>query len=217
MDTVDAEERLDEIQNEEGDDGIKTEKELREERRQKWNFGLEIFYNNRKNAEQKLQQVIYFDRNSVLQQWVSRFDRIIESNQNKLAVRLNRKQNLIDDRSNNNVSQSFLGGNAPSSPMSDGDFAASHRSRFSRQVSQFEIVDTRKRDTSALIINDSSKVFDRTKNNRIVFHNNRRSRSPKNNQNLILNSSRSQNFKLSNANTQNLVLKNDQSVEASLS
>ena len=49
MDTIDDEKRLDDIQNREVD-GIKTEQQLQDEKKLKWNFGLEVYYNNRKSV-----------------------------------------------------------------------------------------------------------------------------------------------------------------------
>ena len=52
-DTLENEKRLEDIRDEDSADEIKTEKELEEERKIKWNFGLEVYYKNRKNASKR--------------------------------------------------------------------------------------------------------------------------------------------------------------------
>ena len=70
--------------------GMRTEKELEEERNIKWNHGLEVYFKDQASQEKTKMIVVYFNSPRMQSLWAERFDRIIFSNQSKIAMRLNR-------------------------------------------------------------------------------------------------------------------------------
>jgi len=55
----------------------KTQKELAEEGQLKWNYGLEIYYRNRKHLNKRELFVLYYNTESERKLWMDRFDLII--------------------------------------------------------------------------------------------------------------------------------------------
>ena len=60
--------------------GMRTEKELEEERNLKWNHGLEVYFKDPANQEKTKLIVAYFNTPRMQSLWAERFDRIIFSN-----------------------------------------------------------------------------------------------------------------------------------------
>lgn len=73
-----------------------TEKELEAERNLKWNYGIELYFQNRVSKARKELFVVYFQTQKKQKLWADRFDRIIQSNKNKMVMRMNRKQRSVD-------------------------------------------------------------------------------------------------------------------------
>lgn len=60
--------------------GMRTEKELEEERNLKWNHGLEVYFKDPADRDKTKMIVVYFNTPRTQALWAERFDRIIFSN-----------------------------------------------------------------------------------------------------------------------------------------